>query len=103
MRANHCRIPDELAHSHCKEAVILICSRVLASFSLVRLIRTFRSASWSHHVLTFMSLVICKCTEVARVNFRVHGFDWYLEVEFSNGFQVKAQWLRLFPKMAFAL
>ena len=50
-----------------------------------------------------MSLVICKCTEVARVKFRVHGFDWYLEVEFPNAFQVKAQWLRLVPKLAFAL
>lgn len=31
-----------------------------------------------------MSLVICKCTEIAQGNFRVCCFDWYLEMGVSH-------------------
>lgn len=71
-RADCGRIPAELALRHREKAAVLICTSMNASFYLVRLIRTLRSTSSSHKILTFMSLVMCrKRPEIARGHFRV--------------------------------
>lgn len=70
-RADCSRIPDELAPRRREKAAGLICTSVYASFYLVRLIRTLRRTSSSHKILTFMSLVMPKCPEIAWGHFRV--------------------------------
>lgn len=47
---------------------------------------TFRSASWSHQVLTLMPPVNCRCMERAGGSFSGHCFGWYLEGECPGAF-----------------
>lgn len=75
--------------------MVLICASMNASFYLVRLIRTLRSTSLSHKILTFKSLVVRKQPEIAWGHFRVwllwlvglvfRSFKWKLSCGLLSG------------------